>query len=183
MRREIDRLARLASDLLLLTQLEASGGRLEPRRLDLGALIRDLAGAGRALLGDAGRLEIVADGTLTVVADADRLTQALLNLLANATRHASRGGLVRVTARGDGSAAVIEVFNEGLPIPPDQLPRIFDRFFRGTRGPGDPSPDRNGHAGLGLPIARAIVEASGGSIGVASDETGTRFTVRLPLAT
>lgn len=182
-RREIDRLARLASDLLLLTQLEASGGRLEPRRIDLGALIRDLAGAGRALLGDTGRLEIVADGTLTVVADADRLTQALLNLLDNATRHVSRGGLVRVTARGEGPAAVIEVFNEGLPIPPDELPRIFDRFFRGTRSASDPAGERNGHAGLGLPIARAIVEASGGSVAVASDETGTRFTVRLPLAT
>jgi signal transduction histidine kinase len=182
-RREIDRLARLASDLLLLTQLEASGGRLEPRRLDLGALIRDLAGAGRALLGDAGRLEIVADRTLPVVADADRLTQALLNLLDNATRHVSRGGLVRVTARGDESAAVIEVFNEGLPIPPDELPRIFGRFFRGTHSASDPAGERNGHAGLGLPIARAIVEASGGSVAVASDETGTRFTVRLPLAT
>lgn len=182
-RREIDRLARLASDLLLLTQLEASGGRLEPRRLDLGELTRDLAAASRALTGDTGRLEIVADGPLPVFADADRLTQAMLNLLDNAIRHASPDGLVRLVASRDGPAALVEVYNDGPSIPPDQLPRIFDRFFRGTRGPGDPPPDRNGHAGLGLPIARAIVEASGGSIAVASDETGTRFTVRLPLST
>jgi len=182
-RREIDRLGRLAADLLLLTQLEARGGRLELRPLDLGELTRDLADASRALVGDTRRFELVANGPLPVLADRDRLTQALLNLLDNAVRHAPLDGLVRLRADRDGPMAVVEVYNEGPPIPPDQMPRIFDRFFRGTSRPTDGPHDRDGHAGLGLPIARAIVEASGGSISVASTEAGTRFEVRLPVDT
>ena len=82
----------------------------------------------------------------------------------------------------------VEVANVGPAIPGDEIPRLFERFVRGVgQQPGDSErtipagPQRAGHAGLGLPIARAIVQANGGRIDVASDERGTRFTIFLPL--
>ncbi|MEX0709822.1 MAG: ATP-binding protein [Chloroflexota bacterium] len=174
MRREIDRLSRLAADLLLLTQLEAGGGRLAPVALDAGDLLDDLVEAARVMGGDH-PIEVVRDAQLMVLADRDRLMQALLNLVDNAVRHARPGGLVRLSGRRDGTSIVLEVFDEGDPIRPDDLPRLFDRFFRadGTREAGR-------HAGLGLAITKAIVEASGGSIAASSVSDGTRFTIRLP---
>jgi len=176
MRREIDRLSRLAADLLLLTQLEAGGGRLAPERLDVGELLIDLADAAR-VMGDDRRVAVERDGPLPVVADRDRLTQALLNLVDNAVRHAPEAGLVRLSGRRDGRTVVAEVYNEGLPIPPEDLARLFDRFYRADR-----SVEPGRHAGLGLAIVKAIVEASGGTVSAASDASGTRFVVRLPLA-
>jgi two-component system sensor histidine kinase BaeS len=178
MRREIDRLTRLAADLLLLSQLEAGGGSLEPHRLDLSELVEDIGQAVAVIAGDR-RVAIERDGPLPVVADRDRLTQALMNLVDNAVRHTPVEGLITVTARRDGDSAVAEVANEGEPIEPRHLPHLFERFYR-VRGvdaaehPGD-------HAGLGLPIVRAIAEASGGSVAVAADGATTRFEVRLPL--
>ena len=179
MRREIDRLSRLASDLLLLTQLEAGGGRLVPQRLDLGEVVGDLAEAARVMAGDR-RVEVERAGPTPVMADLDRLTQALLNLVDNAVRYTPDGGLIRLSSWHDGEAqgwAVAQVWNEGEPIPPDRLGHLFDRFDRGGRGA-----DPGRHAGLGLAIVKAIVESSGGRVSVASDGAGTRFEVRLPLA-
>jgi two-component system OmpR family sensor kinase len=195
MRREIDRLSRLASDLLLLTQLEAGGGRLVPQRLDLGDLVGDLAEAARVMAGDR-QVEVDRAGPTPVLADLDRLTQAMLNLVDNAVRYTPDGGLIRLSSWRDGvlpddglarpervSAdashgwAVARVWNEGVPIPPDRLEHLFDRFDRGGRGA-----DPGRHAGLGLAIVKAIVESSGGQVSVASDVAGTRFEVWLPLA-
>ncbi|MEW5990602.1 MAG: HAMP domain-containing sensor histidine kinase [Chloroflexota bacterium] len=178
MRREIDRLSRLSNDLLLLTQLEAGGGRLAPRVLDLGELVEDIAAAAR-VIGPDRRVEVVRDGTLPVVADPDRLTQALMNLVDNAVRHTQPGGTIRLTATRTDGLAVAEVSNTGEPIPADDLARVFDRFYRASGRSGS----RDGsHAGLGLAIARAITEASGGSVSAASDRDGTRFSIRLPAA-
>ena len=183
MRREIDRLSRLASDLLLLSQLEAGGGNLEPRPVDLGELVEDIGEAVR-IIADGRRITIERDGPLPIVADRDRLTQALMNLVDNAVRHTPANGLITLAASRDGMLAVATVANEGAPIDPRHLPHLFERFYRiratvpgnglGS-GPGD-------HAGLGLPIVRAIAEASGGSVDVASDGALTRFAVRLPLS-
>ena len=85
MRREIDRLTRLSSDLLLLTQLEAGGGRLAARRVDLGDLVEDIGAAAR-IMGPDQHIEVVRNGLVPVVADPDRLTQALMNLVDNAVR-------------------------------------------------------------------------------------------------
>ena len=178
MRREIDRLSRLATDLLLLSQLEAGGGNLEPRAVDLGELVEDIGAAARVIAGGR-RIAIERDGPLPIVADRDRLTQALMNLVDNAVRHTPEDGRISLTTRRDGSAAVAVVANEGEPIDPRHLPHLFERFYR-VRGvddlerPGD-------HAGLGLSIVRAIAEASGGVAAVSSDRETTRFEVRLPL--
>ena len=178
MRREIDRLSRLSADLLLLTQLEAGGSRLAPRPVDLGVLIEDI-GAAATVIGPDRRVEIVRNGPLPIVADPDRLTQALMNLVDNAIRHAPAGGLVRLTGSRENGEAVAEVSNEGQPLAADDVGRVFDRFYRSdtTSRPGDGS-----HAGLGLAIVKAIVEASGGTVAAASDRTSTRFSIRLPIS-
>jgi two-component system OmpR family sensor kinase len=175
MRREIDRLSRLAADLLLLTQLEAGGGRLDPDHLDVGDILTDLAEAAR-VIGPDRRVFVDLGGPLPVVADRDRLTQAFLNLVDNAVRHAPAGGLVRLSGRRDAGTIVAAVHNTGASIPAEHLPRLFDRFYRSDR-----SIEPGRHAGLGLAIVKAIVEASDGTVEVASDASGVTFVVRLPV--
>jgi two-component system, OmpR family, sensor kinase len=178
MRREIDRLSRLATDLLLLSQLEAGGGNLVPRPMDLGELVEDIGHAAQ-VLARGRRVVVERDGPLPIVADRDRLTQALMNLIDNAVRHTPGNGLISLTSRRDGQTAVAVVANEGEPIDAQHLAYLFERFYRvplaeGSERPGD-------HAGLGLPIVKAIAEASGGTADVSSDATATRFHLRLPL--
>ena len=178
MRREIDRLTRLSSDLLLLTQLEAGGGRLAARRVDLGDLVEDIGTAAR-IMGPDQRIEVVRDGPVPVVADPDRLTQALMNLVDNAVRHTPPGGEVRLTVERRENLAVAEVRNDGAAIAPEDLDHVFDRFYRVTDGAASP----NGHhAGLGLAIVKAIAEASGGRAAASSDAAGTSFSILLPAA-
>ena len=186
MRREIDRLSRLAADLLLLARLDAGGPAMRPRRIDLADLVRELAEPAGMIDPSVG-VTVHADGPLPVEADPDRLAQAVINLAENAVRHSVSGAPVVIRTYRDRGMAAIEVTNSGPPIPPDEIPRLFERFARGTsRGLGDgddpvAGPQRAGHAGLGLPIARAIVQANGGRIEAASDDRGTRFTILLPL--
>jgi two-component system OmpR family sensor kinase len=178
MRREIDRLSRLSQDLFLLTQLEAGGGTLRPREVDLGELIEDIAAAGR-IIGPDRQIEVARRGPVPVIADPDRMTQALMNLVDNAVRHSPVGGTVRLSASQVDGHAVAEVWNSGQPIPAVDLTRVFDRFYRGPNGTASGS---KGHAGLGLAIVRAIAEASGGSVNAASDDDGTTFSIRIPAA-
>jgi len=178
MRREIDRLTRLSSDLLLLTQLEAGGGRLAARRVDLGDLVEDIGAAAR-IMGPDRRIEVVRNGPVPVEADPDRLTQALMNLVDNAVRHTPPGGEVRLSVERRDSLAVAEVRNDGIAIAPEDLDHVFDRFYRVTDGVAS----QNGHhAGLGLAIVKAIAEASGGRAAASSDAAGTSFTILLPTA-
>jgi two-component system, OmpR family, sensor kinase len=177
MRGEIDRLSRLATDLLLLSQLEA-GGNLVPRPMDLGELVEDIGHAAQ-VLARGRRVVVERDGPLPIVADRDRLTQALMNLIENAVRHTPGDGLISLASRRDGQTAVAVVANQGEPIDARHLAYLFERFYRvpladGSERPGD-------HAGLGLPIVKAIAEASGGTADVSSDATATRFQLRLPL--
>jgi signal transduction histidine kinase len=187
MRREIDRLSRLAADLLLLSRLDAGGPTMHPRQIDLADLVRELAEPA-GMIDPAVGVTVHADGPLPIEADPDRLAQAVINLAENAVRHSVSGAPVVIRTFRDGGMAAVEVTNSGPPIPPDEIPRLFERFARGaSRGPGEEAhpvpagPQRAGHAGLGLPIARAIVQANGGRIDAASDDRGTRFTILLPL--
>lgn len=178
MRREIDRLSRLATDLLLLSQLEAGGGNLVPRPMDLGELVEDIGQAAQ-VLARGRRVAVERDGPLPIVADRDRLTQAIMNLIDNAVRHTPDDGLISLSSRRVGSVAVAIVANEGEPIDAQHLAHVFERFYR---VPADDGSERPGyHAGLGLPIVKAIAEASGGTADVSSDATATRFQLRLPL--
>lgn len=178
MRREIDRLSRLSADLLLLTQLEAGGGRLNPRAVDLGLLVDDIGAAAR-VIGPDREVAVERSGPLPVMADPDRVTQAVMNLVDNAVRHAPPGGTIRITASRVDGDAVVAVANPGTPISARDLPRVFDRFFQA----GDTTGRKSQHAGLGLAIVKAIVEASGGAVSAASDVHETRFEIRLPVTT
>jgi len=112
-------------------------------------------------------------------ADAQRLEQILGNLLANAIRHTPAGGRVHLRVADEGQRLAFRVEDSGSGIPPDELPRIFDRFYR-----ADPArANANGSTGLGLSIAKKLVEAHGGEITVESVVgAGSTFTVRLPKA-
>jgi two-component system OmpR family sensor kinase len=180
MRGEIDRLSRLSTDLLLLTQLEGGGGRLVPKEVDVTALVEDVGEAAR-IVGADRRIEVSTNGSLRVLADTDRLTQAVMNLVDNAIRHTPAGRGIGISARERDGWAAIEVSNEGAPIPPEDLARVFDRFYRADRGAA--SNGHNGHhAGLGLAIVKAVAEASGGSVHASSTAAATTFEIRLPLA-
>ena len=174
-RREIDRLSRLAADHILLTQLEAGGGRLRPEPLDVGDLLVDLGEAAK-VMGEGRQVVVERAGPLPVIADRDRITQALLNLVDNAVRHTPISGTVRLSGRREGDWVAALVHNDGVVIPAEQLPHLFDRFYRADR-----SVEPGRHAGLGLAIVKAIVEASSGTVTATSDATGTQFVIRLPI--
>jgi signal transduction histidine kinase len=118
-----------------------------------------------------------ADGAAPVVsADRTRLEQVAANLIDNAVKYTPPGGRVQVETARDGAAAVLRVRDSGPGIPPDELPRIWDRLFR-----GDASRAERG-LGLGLSLVKAVVQAHGGQIAVDSEPgRGSVFTVRLPL--
>jgi two-component system sensor histidine kinase BaeS len=174
-------LQRLVDDLQTLALAEARTLTLHRSPLDLAAVARqvvaaharqaELAGVGLDLVTD------VVDGDLTVDADPDRLRQALGNLVSNAVRYSSAGDRVTVAVRRDGPDAVADVADTGPGIAPDDLPHVFDRFWR-----ADTSRAREtGGSGLGLAICRELIEAHGGSVTAASDVgAGSTFTIRLP---
>jgi signal transduction histidine kinase len=112
---------------------------------------------------------------LVVPADRDRLRQALANLVDNAIKYTPRGGRVDLAAAADGEAVVIRVADTGLGISEQDLPRIFDRLYR-----GDQSRATRG-LGLGLNLVRAYIEAQGGRVSVKSEPgRGSIFEIRLP---
>lgn len=180
--RETDRLERLVDDLFQLT-------RLESKRLDLDLAPFDPASAAReaveALAGPARReagILVRAEshtGESACLGDRARFVQVLVNLIRNAIRYTPEGGIILVSTSGRADAIEITVRDTGSGIPPEDVPHVFDRFFR-----ADPSRNRSsGGAGLGLAIARELIEAMGGSIAVESvlDE-GTVFTISMPRA-
>ncbi|MEZ4592261.1 MAG: sensor histidine kinase [Chloroflexota bacterium] len=109
--------------------------------------------------------------------DLDRLVQVLGNLISNALRRTPAGGHIRLAAEdGPHQRLVLRVQDSGASIAPEDLPHVFDRFYR-----GDKSRSQNGESGLGLAIARSIVEAHNGRITVTSPpHQGTTFTITLP---
>jgi signal transduction histidine kinase len=175
---EAQRMSRLVADLLLLAQADA-GQHLTLRPLDVGPVARDAARTARLLRDD---VRIEADTLPTdlwVLGHADRLRQVLLILLDNAVKHAPPGGRVTLSAerarQESADAIALHVADDGPGIAPADRARIFERF---SRAPGS----RSGEGvGLGLAIARWIVEEHQGSIEVASAPgAGATFTVRLP---
>ncbi|MEW6415940.1 MAG: heavy metal sensor histidine kinase [Pseudomonadota bacterium] len=173
---EYQRLAKMIGDMLFLAK--ADNGLLVPGRepVDLAAEVGDLFTFYEALAEEKGIL-LATDGAGQVDGDRLMLRRALSNLLSNAIQHTPRGGRVSVTLRSEGDRVRIAVENPGEPIPPAQLPRLFDRFYR-----ADPSRQRSGDgAGLGLAITKSIVEAHGGTIEAHSNES-ICFDIRLPRA-
>ena len=118
----------------------------------------------------------VQDGLPPVRADADRLAQVLRNLLVNALRHTPEGGRIILSAEQRDDNILLKVMDTGSGIPAEDLPYIFNRFYR-----GDQARRQTGESGLGLAIARSIIEAHGGTITVDSTAgVGSTFTIMLP---
>ncbi len=170
----------LIQDLLDVTRIEAGRLRVSPRQVDPRLLVIGALDAMRPLAELAGvMLHEHYDSDLPEVnADPERITQVLSNVVGNALKFTPDGGRVTVRVQRGGRGVVVTVADTGEGIPAEQLPRIFDRFFQVSRD-GRNGP-RHG-AGLGLPIARGIVEAHGGSIRVESEaESGSVVTIELP---
>ncbi len=178
MRRSAERARRLVRDLLDFAQIEAGTLAVDAVRCDTGALLREALETHRPLAADrALRLELLAPDPLpAILADPERVLQVLGNLLDNAIRHTPPERAVRIRAGAEDQAVRIDVADEGPGVASDDRERIFDRFSRGRGG------SKVG-AGLGLAIARGIVEAHSGAIAVTSPEgAGATFSFTLPLA-
>ncbi|MFB9835796.1 sensor histidine kinase [Actinoallomurus acaciae] len=176
-RAEADRLAAMVDDLFELSRIHAGALRLSRRRVGLAELVSDTVAGTEPLARAKGvRLSGLADEILPIEADAAELGRALRNLVVNAIRHTPEDGGVEVVAGVEHGMACVTVSDACGGIPEQDLPRLFDVAFRGeaARTPG-------GGAGLGLAIARGIVEAHDGEIGVSNAGTGCRFVIRLPL--
>jgi signal transduction histidine kinase len=175
LREEVDRLGRLAASLDVLAGAE--GERPHPTPVDVGMLVRGAADlAAPALARRSIALEVAVGDGLVVVARQDEIAQVMANLLQNAVRYARSGGTVRVEATRADDGVLVRVANTGSPIPADDLPRVWERFYRVEK-----SRDRErGGAGIGLAIVKRLVEDAGGRVGAASDDGWTTFWFRLP---
>jgi signal transduction histidine kinase len=173
---EVDHLTRLVDELLLLARSDSGAVTLEHLPVDLGDVAAEAASSLAGPARERGvRIEIDPEPAV-VSGDAARLRQLVVILVDNAIGHSPKDATVRVTARRDGRDAVLTVDDEGRGLRDEDLPRLFERFWR---GPGAPP----GGAGLGLAIAAWIVGGHAGRIEAANRERGgARFTVRLPLA-
>ncbi|MBJ7457001.1 MAG: HAMP domain-containing histidine kinase, partial [Thermoleophilia bacterium] len=178
-RRNGGRLGALVEDLLLIAQAQADRLPLRLRPVALGALIDQALEAARPSAAAAGlRITRRLDPVPDTLADPARIGQLLDNLIANAVKYTPAGGEVAVALAERSGRARISVADTGPGIPPDERPRLFDRFYR-TRGAVDEGVPGTG---LGLSIARAIAEAHGG--GIRLDDApgaGSVFVVDLPL--
>jgi two-component system sensor histidine kinase BaeS len=164
-------LERLVEDLRTLSLSEAGALRLHHEPTDVAALLADVV-AGFAAAADAAgvRLSVRADDGLPVLdLDPDRTRQVIGNLLANALRHTPAGGSVTLRAASTAAGTRIAVEDTGRGIPPEALPHVFERFYRGPESRG---------SGLGLPIAQLLVRAQGGEI-TARSEPGQGTTVEI----
>ena len=178
-RRSNSRLIEAVEDLLLVAQIEAERLELRHEPTDLAALASAAVEAALPAAAENGiELRLEVDGHLPLEADAERLRQVLDNLVSNALKFTSAGGFVAVKAsNGDGNVR-IEVSDTGIGIPRDELGQLFSRFYRASTATRRAIPG----TGLGLVIARAIVEGHGGTISLDSREgTGTCVNVTLPV--
>ncbi len=174
---EAERLTRLANDLLTLQRIEGATGELPFRRVHLKEASVRAATMLEPLIEDRGVTLSITGTAPLVLGDIDRLQQVVANLVDNASRMVGTGGRVWVELSGADGMAVLVVRDDGPGIPEEDLPRLFDRFYR-----ADISRTRaSGGAGLGLAIVRAIVASHGGTIAAENPSSGgARLTVRLP---
>ena len=171
--RESARLALLARALLVLARAQARSEQPRIEVVALRPLLEQIAADVRPARGV--KVSVECPSELAALANRDLLAHALVNLAGNAAHHTERGGIC-LRVRSDRSHVAIEVSDTGSGMEPDVLERAFDRFFSQAASRGD-------RFGLGLAIAKELVESVGGSVGLASAPgAGTTATIRLPLA-
>ena len=177
---ETERLSRITENLFAISWLDAGGAKVQHVRCDLGVLVR-LTAEQMLLLAEEKsiQLNLHINPRIVVYGDAARLKQVVVNLIDNAIKYTQEHGTVTLTVEETGTSAVLEVSDNGVGIPADALPYVFERFYR-----ADKVRSRDlGGAGLGLSIVRSIVQAHGGTVEINSrSEQGTTCRVELPLA-
>lgn len=178
-REETRRLERLSSDLSGLSSAEGVGVQLQCAQVDMTEVISGVADRLRTQFDAKGVALVVSAGPpLTAMADRERMGQVFTNIIGNALMYTPPGGTVQVGWEVAGGSAVVKVVDDGAGIAADDLPHVFERFYRGSQR------HQAGGTGIGLTIARGIVRAHGGEInaGSAGEGRGSTFIVRLPLA-
>ena len=176
---EIGRMAKIVESLLAIARLDSGVDAIDPKPADVSLLCHWVAEQLRALA-DEKEIELhVHTAPMNVLIDKARMKQVLVNLADNAIKYTPYAGTIELTSFVSGGMAVIEISDTGIGISPEDLPHVFDRFFRADKARSRVS----GGAGLGLSIVKAICTAHGGSITVRSSEgVGTTMRVELPLA-
>ncbi|RQU15249.1 HAMP domain-containing protein [Burkholderia cenocepacia] len=175
---ECERLQRMIENMLFLARTDNARQHLKTAELDAGSELRRLASYFQALADEAG-VRIDVHGEAPVVADATLFRRAVSNLASNALEHAEAASTIELAVSVQGSYAVVEVTNRGVAIPPEQVERIFERFYRIDSS-------RHGaarNAGLGLAIVKSIMELHRGKVEVASRDGRTTFALYFPRGT
>lgn len=176
---EVDRLTRLVGDLLLLAQAESGRVPFDMAPVELDTVLLEVFQQVRVLAGDKLHISLEEIDQILVNGDRDRLKQMLLNLVGNAVQYTPAGGQVTLRLRKDGQRAHFSVTDTGPGIPAEDLPHIFERFYRGEKSR---TRSKGSGFGLGLSIAYWIVRNHNGVVEVDSQEgKGTTFNVWLPI--
>ncbi|WDR88049.1 heavy metal sensor histidine kinase [Burkholderia ambifaria] len=172
---ECERLQRMIENMLFLARTDNARQHLKTVELDAGAELRRLASYFQALADEAG-VQLAVQGEAPVVADATLFRRAVSNLASNALEHAQAGSTIELNVSTRPGYAVVEVTNRGAAIPPEQIERIFERFYRIDSS-------RHGaarNAGLGLAIVKSIIELHRGKVEVESRDGRTTFALHFP---
>ncbi|MGE3316191.1 MAG: ATP-binding protein, partial [Planctomycetaceae bacterium] len=179
MERQVDHMVRLVDDLLEVSRITRGKIELRKETIELAAIVRSAVESANPLIESAGhQLEITLPSQPVVLsADPVRMTQALANLLSNAAKYTEAGGRIWLTAGREGDEAVISVRDNGMGIPAEMLPRVFDIFTQIDRALGR----SQGGLGIGLALVKNLVQLHDGTVEARSDGQGSEFTIRLPI--
>ena len=176
---EIDRLSAIVSDLLTLVQMDSQNVKLTRENLSIAQLIKENAHRLTPIANQKGqKIVLQLQDSCDIYADKSKLNQVIYNLMENAVKYTQASGVIRVTLQRQGRNAIFRVSDNGPGIPKENLPHIFDRFYRVDKARSR----EKGGTGLGLSIVHQMVLAHGGSVTVDSEEgQGSTFTVELPI--